>query len=192
MANPTVGFGLRAARRVDGAALNFQLNEYQIAYNNTNAICTGDVVIPLSTGYIDIWASAALTLGVFMGCSYYSAAIGRTIWSPRWPGVSLGDSTLKVKAWVNTDSKVVFDVRTTVNPATIADIGANASMTATTGNTLTGQSKWTLDGTTMDSTNTFPLKIVGLASYPNIDDTLVGNIAQVVLNSQAYNLILGV
>lgn len=192
MTNPSVGFGLRAARRVDGAALSDQLNEYQIAYNNTNPMCTGDLVIPLSTGYIDIWSSAALTLGVFMGCSYFSSAVGRTVWSPRWPGVSLGTSTLKVKAWVLTDNKTVFDIRTTVNPATIADIGANASVTTTTGDSITGQSKWTLDGTTMDSTNTFPLKIVGLASYPNIDDSLVGNIAQVVLNSQAYTLILGV
>jgi hypothetical protein len=192
MANPSVGFGLRPARRVDGAALNFALTEYQIAYNNTNAMCTGDLVIPLSTGYIDIWASAALSLGVFMGCSYFSAAVGRTIWSPRWPGVSLVDSTLKVKAWVMNDPKVVCEVRTSVAPATIADIGANASMTATTGDTVTGQSKWTLDGTTMDSTNTFPLKIVGIATKPDIDNTLVGNIAQVVLNSQAYTLILGV
>ncbi len=192
MANPTVGFGLRPARRVDAAALNFAMTEYQIAYNNTNAICTGDLVIPLNTGYIDIYASAALTLGVFMGCSYYSAAIGRTIWSPRWPGVSLGDSTLKVKALVVNDPKVVFEIRSTVNPPTIADIGANAPVSIVTGNTLTGQSKWLLDGTTMDSTNTYPLKIVGISTYPNIDNALVGNIAQVVLNSQAYTLILGV
>ena len=192
MANPTVGFGLRPCRRVDAAALTFQMTEYQIAYNNTNPICTGDLVIPLSTGYIDIWASAALTLGVFMGCSYFSAAVGRTIWSPRWPGVSLGDSTLKVKALVVNDPKVVFEIRTSVAPATIADIGANAAAAIVTGDSVTGQSKWTLDGTTMDSTNTFPLKIVGIGTNPSIDNALVGNIAQVVLNSQAYTLILGV
>ena len=130
MANPSVGFGLRPARRVDAAALNFAMTEYQIAYNNTNPICTGDLVIPLNTGYIDIYASAALTLGVFMGCTYFSAAVGRTIWTPRWPGVSLGDATLTVKALVVNDPKVVFEIRTVVNPATIADVGANIGLTS--------------------------------------------------------------
>lgn len=192
MANPSVGFGLQPARRLDGAAPNFQLNEYEIAYNNTNAMFTGDLVIPLSTGYIDIFAGGNYTLGVFFGCKYFSAAVGRTVWSPTWPGVSLGDSTLKVKAWVITDAKVVFDIRGSVNAVTIADIGANGPVTTTTGNTITGQSKWTLNATTLDSTATYPLRIVGLASYPNIDNSLVGNIAQVVLNTQVYESATGI
>lgn len=193
MANPTAGFGLRAVRRLDGAAMSFQIEENQIAYNNSHTWGTGDLVIRLSTGYIDAYvASGAVVLGVFMGCSYFSAPVGRTIWSPIWNAPSLA-SNLLVKAWIMTDPNIVYDIRGDATAAiTNAAVGANADVVVGTPNAITGQSTTLLNTTTMDSTATFPLRIVGLASFPNIDNTLSGDIAQVVLNTQVYKSNTGI
>ncbi len=193
MANPSAGFGLRAVRRFDGAALSFQITEREIAYNNSHTMGTGDLVKQLNTGYIDAYvASDATVLGVFLGCSYFSAAVGRTIWSPIWNAPTIA-STLKVKAWVIDDPNVVFDIRGSATAAiTIADVGANADIVVGTQNAITGQSTSLLNTAAMDTTATYPLRIVGLASYPNIDNSLAGDIAQVILNTSPYKVALGV
>ncbi len=172
--------------------MSFQQEENEIAYNNAHTWGTGDLVIRLSTGYIDWYQDpGSVVLGVFMGCSYFSAPVGRTIWSPSWNAPTLA-SNLKVKAWIITDPNIVWNIRGSVAAVTIADVGANADVTFIAPNAITGQSNTVLDGTTMDSTATFPLRIVGLASLPNIDNTLVGNIAQVVLNTQVYKSNTGI
>lgn len=193
MANPTGGFGLRAVRRLDGAAMSFQIETNQIAYNNANTFGTGDLVIRLSTGFIDKYAaSGAVVLGVFMGCKYFSAPVGRTIWSPIWNAPSIA-SNLIVEAYIMTDPNLVFDIRGSATAAiTRADVGANADVVVGTANAITGQSTTTLDTSAMNSTATFPLRIVGLASFPEVDNTLASNIAQVVLNTQVYKSNTGI
>lgn len=193
MANPTVGFGLRAAGRRDGAAMSFQLEECRIAYNNANTFGTGGLVKALNTGFIDKYtASGAQVKGVFVGCSYFSAAVGRTIWSPIWNAPTLA-SNLIVKAWILSDPDYLFTIRGS-QTAVIAqgDVGANADVVVGTPDAITGQSTTLLDTTTMDTTATFPLRIFGLASFPNVDNALVGNIALVSLNTSVYRTNTGV
>ncbi len=192
MANPTVGFGLRLAGRYDGAAQAFQMEQCRIAYDNSHTFGTGNLVIGLNTGYIDAYtAGGAQVKGVFAGCSYFSSVVGRTIWSPLWNAPSLA-STVIVTAWILSDPAYLFEIRTSVAPITIADIGANVDVVVGTTNAITGQSTTVTDGTTMDSTSTFPLRIHSIGTNPTIDNTLVGNIGLVSLNTSVYRTNTGV
>lgn len=193
MTNPTAGFGLRAVRRLDGAALSFAIEERRIAYNNSNTWGTGDLVKNLSTGFIDAYtAGGSLVLGVFIGCKYFSAAVGRTIWVPNWSAPSLA-STVVVTALVISDPNIVFDIRADDTTAVgIGDIGSNADVVVGTANVITGQSVALLDQSTIATTLTLPLRIVGFNTAPNNDNTLADNIVEVRLNTSVYQTAVGV
>lgn len=194
MSNPTAGFGLRAVRRLDGAALNFMVEEKQIAYNNSHTWGTGDLVKLLTTGYIDNYtAGGTQVAGVFLGCKYFSAAVGRTIWSPIWNAPSLA-SNIVVTAYIISDPWVVFDIRTgTAAAVTIANVGENADVTVGTPNSVTGQSTTLLDqGTLNPATATLPLRIVGLNTSPANDNASAYNIVEVRLNTSPYMSSTGV
>lgn len=190
MANPTGGFGLRAVRRLDGAALSFQLNEVLIAFNNANVIAQGDVVKPLNTGFIDLYAAAGtVTQGVFMGCKYRDPNLGYTVWRPIWNAVSGLASTDLVKAYIISDPQIVYEVR--LGGATVyaqTNVGNTAEITVGTPTALSGQSVALLDSTGMGTTTTFPLRIVGAGQGVDNDNTLANNIVEVVMNTLLTNL----
>lgn len=198
MANPTTGFGLRPARRLDAAGLSFQLEQREIAYNNSHTIGTGDLTTFLASGYIDKYtAGDTITAGVFMGCRYLSPALGYTQWFPSWTAPSL-PSTTKVYALILQDPNVVFEVRTGGGAAAvgIADIGANFELTVGTVNALTGQSTTLVDDATGPATTaTYPVKMVNIAPTVNSnfnDNSLVNNIIEVRLNTLALYAAAGI
>lgn len=189
MTNPTAGFGLRAVRRLDGAALSFQMVERRIAYNDATTIGTGDLVTPLATGYVTAYTAAdAITGGVFAGCKYLDPSTGRVGWFPSWTNPSLPSTTV-VTAFLIADPNIVFDIRSSGDSAAIGieDVGANFEVTVGTPNAQTGQSTTTLLGTSAATTATLPLKMVSfpsqLVNSGYNDDTLVNNIVQVRLNT---------
>lgn len=195
MANPTGGFGLRAVRRIDGAALSFQVEARQIAYNNAHVMATGDLVKILNTGYIDAYVAAdsnTVTLGVFQGCKYRDPNAGYTVWRPIWNAVSGLASTDKVTAYIHLlDPMLAYEIRSgTANAVTIASIGLNADVVVGTPNATTGQSAATLD--TPATTATLPLRIVALGQAVGNDNTLANNVVEVVPNSSSMLRTTGV
>lgn len=169
------------------------MEEVQIAYNNANTFGTGDLVKALNTGYIDKYtAGGAQVKGVFMGCKYFSSAVGRTIWSPIWNAPSLA-SNLVVTAWILSDPGYLFEIRGDQDGAIgQTSIGVNADVTVGTPNSITGQSTTLVDNSTILDTATLPLRIHSIASYPNIDNSLAGNIVLVSLNTSVYRTNTGV
>lgn len=194
MANPTVGFGLRPIRRIDGASLSFQLMERQIAYNYGTKIYTGDLAQPLTTGYVSRYAAGqAITCGVFWGCKYLNPSTGRVEWFQSWSAPTLPSTTI-VYCYLINDPRIVFNIRNSsaANAVTIADMGDNADITATAGSDSTGQSKEVLDQASLANTATFPLRIVGLGPAGlNNDNTIGNNIVEVILNSSDMALTTG-
>lgn len=185
MANPTGGFGLRPIRRLDGAAPSWQLEEREIAYNYSGVIATGDLVKNLDTGFIDLYAAAgAQCAGVFMGCYYRDPNLGYLVYRPIWNAVSGLSSTDKVKALIISDPMVVFELRlggTTVGATT--HIGNSMELTVGTPTALTGQSVALGDSSTLGTTTTYPVRVVGLGRAVGNDNTLKNNIVEVVLNT---------
>lgn len=185
MANPTGGFGLRPVRRLDGAALTFQLEEVQIAFNNGSVIAQGDLIKPLNTGFIDLYANGgAITQGVFHGCKYRDPNLGYTVWRPIWNAVSGLSSSDKVFAYIYSDPQIVYEVRGDASNAIVqTHIGNTADVTVGSPNARDGQSVAVLATGGLGTTATFPLRVVALGTLIGNDNTLVNNIVEVVLSS---------
>lgn len=192
MANPTTGFGLQFSHRLDSAALSAQMITRRLAYNEASLIGNGDLVEALADGYVEAYTagdSAAVLGGVFRGCKYLDPAVGYTRWYPNWSAPTLPSTTV-VECYLECDERVVYNIRSSGSAALgIAAIGANFEVTVGTPNSLTGMSTTVLLASSINTTATLPLKMVGLyqgvASDYN-DPTLEDNIVQVKLNNLQF------
>jgi hypothetical protein len=143
--------------------------QYEIANGNSNVIYFGTPVIPLSTGYIDVVGAAAGgtvgLLGAFMGCRYVASTTGKPTWSNYWPG-SGADSNHPVRAFVADDPMQVFSIATdaswTSKATARAGVFANANFSSgTSGSTTTGNSSGALAISTIATTNTLNMRVLG-------------------------------
>jgi hypothetical protein len=174
MANAETAFGLRPVGLVGSGVNSTGVTEYEIASNNTNAIFQYSLVTPAAAGVID-YAGATdggttAALGVLMGIQYQDSVQKKPVWLNYWPGsgsVSV-DTNYPVKAYVADNPDQLFVVAadaTLTNRATaLAGVFANASLgtSARTGSTANGRSTSQLGVSTIATTATLPLRIVGL------------------------------
>ena len=174
MANQETAFGLRPVGLVGSGVNSTGVTEYEIASNNTNAIFNGSIVVPLAAGVIDQAGATnggtTQALGVLVGVQYQDATQKKPVWLNYWPGsggVSV-DTNYPVKALIADNPNQLFAVAadaTLTNRATaLAAVFANASLgtSARTGSTDTGKSNSQLGVSTIATTATLPLRIVGL------------------------------
>ena len=174
MANQETAFGLRPVGLVGSGVNSTGVTEYEIASNNTNAIFNGSIVVPTSAGVIDQAGATnggtTQALGVLVGVQYHDSTQKKPVWLNYWPGsgsVSV-DTNYPVKALIADNPNQLFAVAadaTLTNRATaLAAVFANASLgtSARTGSTDTGKSNSQLGVSTIATTATLPLRIVGL------------------------------
>ena len=195
MANTNGSFGLRPVGKVGQNDNNGGLTEYRIASGNTNKIYQGSPVIPLAAGVIDIVGAAAGgtvgLLGVLWGCEYVSSTTGKKVWSNTWPG-SGADSNYPVKAFVYDDPMQTFviasDATLTDEDTARAHVFANANFsTATTGDDTTGLSAGRLAVSTIATTNTLNLRIMGIQDDPENADFAAAGIPVLVRLNNHFN-----
>jgi len=195
MANTNGSFGLRPVGTVGQNGNTGGLTEYRIASGNTNKMYQGSPVKPLAAGVIDIVGAAAGgtvgLLGVFWGCEYVSSSTGKTVWSNTWPG-SGADSTYPVKAFVYDDPMQVFviasDATLTDEATARAHVFANANFsTATTGDDTTGLSAGRLAVSTIATTNTLNLRVMGIQQDPDNADFAAAGIPVLVRLNNHFN-----
>ncbi len=174
MANAETSFGLRPVGLVGSGANSTGLTQYEIASNNTNAIYNGALVIPLAAGVIDQAGDTAggttAALGVLVGVEYVDSVSKKPVFINYWPGsgsVSV-DTNHPVKALVADNPDQLFvvaaDATLTDRATALAGVFANASLgtSARTGSTDTGKSNSQLSVSSIATTATLPLRIVGL------------------------------
>jgi hypothetical protein len=174
MANQETAFGLRPVGLVGSGANTTGVTEYEIASNNTNAIYNGAIVVPLAAGVIDQAGDTAggttQALGVLVGVQYHDSTQKKPVWLNYWPGsgsVSV-DTNYPVKALVADNPNQLFvvaaDATLTDRATALATVFANASLgtSARTGSTDTGKSNSQLSVSSVATTATLPLRIVGL------------------------------
>jgi hypothetical protein len=198
MANLNGSWGLRPIAKVGQNANSTGVSgytQYEIANGNTNALYQGQPVIPLSTGYIDLTGNAAGgtvgLLGAFMGCEYVASTTGKPTWSQYWPG-SGADSNHPVKAFVADDPMQIFTIATdatwTTKATARAGVFANADFaTATSGSTTTGMSSGTLAVSTINTTNTLNLRILGWVDDASNQDFSAAGIGVLVRLNNHFN-----
>jgi hypothetical protein len=137
-----------------------------IYYTDTNKIAYGDAVKTVSSGVaqgtLDIATTNAQYAGVFIGCTYTDSVLGyveRPAWTAPTTAV-LGS----VNAKYIPDQEAVFEIQVgnLTTAVTQTSIGLNAAFGGLGSPTTTsGISNAYLDGATIATTNTLPLRIIG-------------------------------
>mgnify|MGYP003646001844 FL=1 len=187
MANESTAYGLRPIGLVGSAVNSTGVTQYEIASDNTNAIFQYGICVPLAAGVITFAGATdggtTQALGVLMGVEYQDSVSKKPIFLNYWPGsgsVSV-DTNYPVKAFVadnpNQLFKVASDATLTDRATGLATVFANASLgtSARTGSTATGSSNSALGVSTVATTATLPLRIVGiLDDEANSDYTAAG------------------
>jgi hypothetical protein len=174
MANQETAFGLRPVGLVGSGANTTGVTEYEIASNNTDVIYNGEIVVPLAAGVIgqagDTAGGTTQALGVLVGVQYHDSTQKKPVWLNYGPGsgsVSV-DTNYPVKALVADNPNQLFvvaaDATLTDRATALATVFANASLgtSARSGSTDTGKSSAQLSVSSVATTATLPLRIVGL------------------------------
>lgn len=187
MANANTAYGLRPIGLAGSGVNSTGVTQYEIASDNTNAIYQYGIVVPLAAGVIDRAGDTAggttQALGVLMGVEYQDSVQKKPVFLNYWPGsgsVSV-DTNYPVKAFVadnpNQLFKVASDASLTNRATALATVFANASLgtSAQGGSTGTGSSTAALSVSSVNTTATLPLRIVGiLDDEANSDYTAAG------------------
>mgnify|MGYP003626679276 FL=1 len=187
MANESTAYGLRPIGLVGSAVNSTGVTQYEIASDNTDAIFQYGICVPLAAGVITFAGATdggtTQALGVLMGVEYQDSVSKKPVFLNYWPGsgsVSV-DTNYPVKAFVadnpNQLFKVASDATLTDRATGLATVFANASLgtSARTGSTATGSSNSALGVSTVATTATLPLRIVGiLDDEANSDYTAAG------------------
>ena len=185
MANDTGNFGLRPARQLDGTPYNGAQNRYRILKNYGTAIFQGDLVKTSLNGTIQrAGATDNPVVGVFNGVFYTDPTTQKPTFKNYYPGtISAND----IMAQVIDGPDVVFEINADAT-FTVSHLFANYKINATTGDTLSGQGRESLDVATADSSSTFVLKAVDISQDPDNSDTSAasGCNVLVVINNHSY------
>ena len=177
MAYPTVSktYGFKPVNRLDGLPYAGAIRQIPVAPAYATAILNGDTVKVDTSGYIVAGSTTntGTNVGVLVGCQYVNSQ-GQTVQGQYYPA-GLSTSTAMAFAYVVDDPNAIFRVvatngQTTVPTAfTRAIVGANVAISVTTGNTTTGDSYYGIDGTSADTTNTLPIRVIDV-----VPDTATG------------------
>jgi hypothetical protein len=178
MAYPTIDktYGFKPVNRIDGLPYAGAIRQIPIAPSYATAILNGDTVKVDTNGYI---VAASTTdsgsiVGVLVGCSYINS-LSQPTFSQAYPaGVST--STAMAFAFVVDDPMAAFKVCATVAGSTAptaysrAIVGSNVALVANVGSTTTGDSYYGIDGSSANTTNTLPVRVIDV-----VVDTATGN-----------------
>jgi hypothetical protein len=198
MANSNGSFGLRPISKLGGGTNSTGLTgytPYEIANGNTDKIYHGQLVIPLASGFIDHTANAAggtvSHLGVFQGCEYISSVTGKPTFSNFWPG-SGADSNHPVKAFINDDPDQLYliasDASLTSKANARASVFLNANLsTGITGTDATGVSLGRLAVSTLATTNSLALRVMGWQEDPENEDFAAAGVGVIVRLNNSFN-----
>jgi hypothetical protein len=177
MAYPTVSktYGFKPVNRLDGLPYAGAIRQIPVAPAYATAILNGDTVAINTSGYLiaKTTTNSGDSVGVLVGCQYVNSN-GQTVQGQYYPAAA-STTTNMAFAYVVDDPNAVFKVVSTNGQTTVptaftrAIVGANVAISVATGNTTTGDSYYGIDGTSADTTNTLPVRVVDV-----VPDTATG------------------
>jgi hypothetical protein len=199
MANQETAYGLRPVGLVGAGANTTGVTKYEIASNNTHAIYQYGLVVPTADGVIDYAGDTAggttAALGVLIGVEYVDATSKKPVWKNYWPGSSAVsvDTNYPIKAFVTDNPMQLYQVATdasiTDRATAVLAIFANASLgtSARGGSTNNGRSTAALSVSSIATTATLPLKVVGIVDDAANSDFTAAGIPLLVRINAHYN-----
>lgn len=202
MANTSAPNGFQLAGFLDGRTGSLGQSQYQITSGDSYYYFTGDPV-QLNAGYLTKGAAGTTAvLGVFIGCEYYSTAVGRKIWSPYWPASTTVPSGSTIDAWVIIDPQATFKVQSSGSAAVTQaqvnsniDYAGNSPTSPSTTQTLNGQSVAYANQANISTSTVYAFRILSLVVAPpganGTDTTTAYNSIIVAFNNQSFRLTAG-
>jgi len=197
MAFPTVSapYGFKPINRLDGMPYAGATRQIKIASGYAANIFNGDLVSVVAAGVVEKFAGTTTgsPVGVFVGCSYTNPTTKQKQFAQYWP---TGTVAADAVAYVVDDPYAVFKVVSTdgssaVTAAASAVVGSNMSVIQGTGDTNTGNSGVSVLGSSANTTNTLPIRVIAV-----VPETATGADAFVELivkiNIHQYNNTTGV
>ena len=173
MASTASPFGARPVSSLVSCAYKAKITHYKIknAFGTSNFY--GDFVKwaddnPNTTIQKDTGTSSATPIGVFLGCAYTDPTTGQFTPNQYYPASTAADD---IVAYVASDPFLVMQMQSD-EALTQDDLGKNVGIVQTAGSTTIGTSKNAVDGSTADTTNTLPLKIIDFVEGP---DSAIGD-----------------
>jgi hypothetical protein len=177
MAYPTVDktYGFKPVNRLDGLPYAGAIRQIPVAAAYATAILNGDTVKIDTNGYIVAGSTTntGTNVGVLVGCSYVNSN-GQTVQGQYYPAAA-STTTALAFAYVVDDPNAIFRVVATNGQTTVptafsrAVVGSNVAISVATGSTATGDSYYGIDGTSADTTNTLPIRVIDV-----VPDTATG------------------
>ena len=160
MASTATPYGLRLAKRLGETNQTHGFNQYPIASGYAADLKVGDLVRLVAAGGIEKETGTTATtncIGVFMGVTYTDTNMG-WITKQQWASGTVASDAM---AYVIDDPDAIFQVQADDTLDQTA-VGTNAAIVQGAGNLTLGRSGVTLDASTIATTATLPLRIVGM------------------------------
>ena len=174
MANKDASFGMRPVKMMGGSPWTGGTSRYRIAANYGTAIYTGDMVMQVTGGTVEIHADGGTVpiVGVFMGCQYTDPTSGEQKFSAYYPASTNASDII---AFIVDDPNVVFEIQAD-DTFPIADLYGNFDIVYTnSSSTQSGLSGAELDVTTGATTAGLPLKAIDISEDPDNSDIASAN-----------------
>ena len=162
------------------------------AYNT--AIFYGDFVKLVAAGTVEkaavTTAVVAGTVGIFVGCSYTDPSTSQMTFNQQFPADTAASD---IMAYVVDDPKLVFKMQADEAVAQTG-LGNKISAVSTAGSTSIGRSKNALDGGSIATTNSLPLRVLEFVEGPSstVGDAYTDCLVTYLPLSHAYETKLGV
>jgi hypothetical protein len=171
-----------------------KVRHIKIASAYDTSIFYGDFVKLVAAGTVEksavTTAVVAGTVGIFVGCAYTDPTTKQPTFSQFWPADNAATDAV---AYVADDPKLVFQMQADEAIAQTG-LGNNVAAVSTAGSTDIGRSRNALDGGSIATTNTLPLRIVEFVDGPTsaVGDAFTDCLVTWLPGSHAYDTALGV
>lgn len=171
-----------------------KVRHMKVASAYGTAIFYGDFVKLVAAGTVEkaavTTAVVAGTVGIFVGCSYTDPSTSQLTFNQQYPASTTASD---IMAYVVDDPKLVFKMQ---GDEAIAQtgLGNNISAVNTAGSTAIGRSKNALDGGSIATTNSLPLRVLEFVEGPSstVGDAFTDCLVTYLPLSHAYETKLGV
>jgi|TARA_R100001463_G_scaffold21556_1_gene51703 hypothetical protein len=168
MSSSATPMGARPCGTVVGSPYQGKVTHYKIKNAYGTSIFFGDFVKwgddnPNTTIQKDTGTATLTPIGVFLGCAYTDPSTGQFTPNQYFPASTAADD---IVAYVATDPFVLMQMQSDESLGQ-DDLGKNCAVVQTAGSTAIGTSKNAVDGSTANTTNTLPLKVVDFVDGPD-------------------------
>lgn len=141
-----------------------KVRHIKVASGYGTAIFYGDFVKLVNTGTVekDTGTATLTPVGVFVGCAFTNPTTGELTFSQTFPASTAASD---IVAYVVDDPNVLMRMQSDEAIAQTG-LGNNVAVVQTAGSTSIGRSKNAVDGSSIDTSNTLPLRIVDFVNGP--------------------------